>query len=723
MDFYAVSALVNAVTSILLGAFVFFRNRRNRTNNAFILLTFAVFIWSLFYFFWQISTDYSSALLLTRLLSIGSVLIPIFYLHWVLSFLGIDNNKQSERVLMFGYGITLVFLFFSFSPYFIEDVERIMFFEYWPKAGILYSLYLLFSYFGLIGYGIMKLLDRYRKTTGLLHYQIKYILMGSFIGFAGGLTNFFLWYGIPILPVGNIIVSLYVFILFYAMMRYRLMDMRIIFRQLFVYVGVSLFTYIFFYLLIIFYDTFFGGVFTFGSYAFGLLVAPLFVLIFYNTSKAIQGFANKYFFVSLYGHQNAINKLAEDLTKCIDLNKIIKLLVATMKSVMNTNTVYIFLEQDGDYYLSGSRKKMVVNDNIIRYLEKKKNLLISDELQYVYEEDGNEGIVLEAYCYMKDKDISIFLPLVINNGLIGFIILGPKESSDPYTKEDIELLLTLSKQASIALENARQYKQIKEFGKMLQIKVDEQVKDIKEKNEYLQELLVMRSDFLKVISHQLNTPLSIIRGYLSMIKEGDYDLEKALPVIEAGLYRIIGTVNDFCEAYKLEGENPRMNYQKVDILSMIDGLVKEKIILNEVKEKKLLISFRKPKKKIPLVWCDLERIRRVTENILDNAIVYTSKGKIEISCSVFNKDYVKISIKDSGCGIPESDKGRIFEKFSRGRKAPLIYQNGSGLGLYIARKIVESNGGEISYSSKGEGKGTVFIFTVPVYREGMDSKK
>jgi hypothetical protein len=86
MTFYALAALINAITSLTLGSLIFFKNRKNTTNYTFILLSGAVFFWSLFYFLWQISTDHDTALLYTRLLSIGSTFIPVFYLHWVLSF-------------------------------------------------------------------------------------------------------------------------------------------------------------------------------------------------------------------------------------------------------------------------------------------------------------------------------------------------------------------------------------------------------------------------------------------------------------------------------------------------------------------------------------------------------------------------------------------------------------------------------------------------------------
>ncbi|MFA6252176.1 MAG: ATP-binding protein [Candidatus Paceibacterota bacterium] len=731
MDFYAISALINAVTSLTLGCFVFFKNKKNTTNVTFVLMSLSVFFWSVFYFLWQISDIYTVALKYTRLLSIGSTFIPLFYLRWVLSFLEI-NDKKSNYVLLFGYSITIIFSIFSFSPIFVRDVEPTLFFKYWPKAGFLYTTYLIASYIGLFGYGILQLFQKYYKTKGLKHYQIQYILIGTIFGFLGGITNFFLWYDILIPPIGNVIISLYVFILFYAMIKFRLMDVRIMARKVFIYVIISAFAYSFFYFLIWFYNSFFGGVFTIGSYAFGLLVAPFFVLAFYNANKITRNIADKYLFSSLYNFQETINKLTEELTNHIDLNIITSLIVTTIKDTFKIDEANIYLVNNKTLPLSykltnsagASKTKTITikNNHLIDYLSKNQKILVSDELSFFIEEEENienEKKYKELLEYMQSIKASLLLPLIANKKMIGIITLSSKKSKDPYTKEDLDLLSILSRQASIATENARQYKQIKIFGKTLEQKVYDQTKDIRRKNQYLEELLAMKSDFLRVVSHQLNTPLSIIRGYFSMMKEGDYQPKKALPIIEAGLYRIINTVADFCDAYKLEGEKMETTPNRADIETIVKSVIKEKI--GYVKEKGLKLKVIPPKSNLPDVWCDQEKISRAIASIIENAISYTKKGLIEISFKTV-QDMLEIAVKDEGCGITREDKEKVFQKFSRGTKAPSIHPDGSGLGLYIAKKIAEGNGGDITYESKGENKGTTFRLTVPIYKN-QDKKK
>ena len=728
MTFYAVAALINMITSFILGSFIFFKNRKNTTNYTFILLSSAVCFWSLFYFLWQISTSHDSALFYTRMLSVGSLFIPIFYLHWVLSFLGLKDLK-SNIVLGIGYFTTFFFLSATFSPMFIRDVESILVFPFWPKAGYLYTLYLIISYLGLVSYGLIQLLRSYSSANSLKQYQIKYIIFGTIIGFLGGATNFFLWYDIEILPIGNVVTSLYVFVLFYAMVRYRLMDIRIIVQKIFIYFIVALFTYGFFYFLIWFYNYTFGGVFTGASYAFGIIVAPIFVWLFYTVDRGIRVFASRHLFVSLYNYQETINRLINDLNKYIDLDKIIKLIVDTIKNTMqldragvllvNTQVKPIKYEVAKIIGFDESNGISLVQDNFLtKYLTKTQKPLVGDELVMLSNEadKATERNLLRLHCHMAKIEAALCLPLMANKKLIGIIVLGSKISGEAYTNEDLKLLDILSKQAGIAIENARQYKQIEEFGKTLENKVDEQTKDIEEKNAYLQELLNMKSDFLRVVNHQLNTPLSIMRGYFSMMKDGDYPPEKALPVIEMGLDRIINTVSSFWDAYKIEGEKMKMEPQKVDIISLVEKMIKEKKDLQIAKDRKLKLEIEKPDFEVPDVWCDLQKINHVISNLLDNAVNYTSKGKVTVYYELIN-NFLKINVKDTGAGISEEYKQKIFQKFSRGSTTVGMNPNGSGLGLYIAKKVVEGNGGEMSFYSEGENKGTTFSFTVPVYKE------
>ena len=145
-------------------------------------------------------------------------------------------------------------------------------------------------------------------------------------------------------------------------------------------------------------------------------------------------------------------------------------------------------------------------------------------------------------------------------------------------------------------------------------------------------------------------------------------------------------------------------------------MIAEKRNLQYAQERKLALSVQSPDFKLPIVWCDLKKITHVISNLLDNAVSYTWKGEIVVSYELVGDGYLKINFKDSGSGITDADRAKIFQKFSRGTGASGMHPDGSGLGLYICKKIVEGNDGEISFASEGKDKGTTFSFTLPVFK-------
>ena len=256
---------------------------------------------------------------------------------------------------------------------------------------------------------------------------------------------------------------------------------------------------------------------------------------------------------------------------------------------------------------------------------------------------------------------------------------------------------------------------LKKLADNLKEKVDEQTKEIRKKSEHLQELLKMKTDFLRVVNHQLNTPLSIMRNAILMLAEGSIAQDKAIKIAKSGLERLSDTLDDFWRAFALEGEEIKMEKKKVDISEIVKKIVEEKKQLSLVLERNLKLNIKRPKFKLPLVFCNPQEITHVISNLLDNAVFYTPKGKILVFFSLPQNNFLQINIKDSGVGINQEDKEKLFQKFSRGKNAALLKSNGSGLGLYIARRLVEIQGGKIFVESEGENKGSTFSFTLPVH--------
>jgi len=657
----------------------------------------------------------------------GAIFIPVAYLHFVYALVEILSKRK--YFLWFSYFLFFIFFLTNFTPLFVSHIEPLFSFKFWPIAGPVYGIFLVVWFFYVI-YSTYLLIKKYKNSTGVIRSQIKYVIIGMVIGFAGGSTNYFLWYRIPIPPFANILVSIYVASIAYAILRYRLMDIRIVARRIFFYIGAAIFTYAVYYLVSWVYIEYFGGIFTKASYTAGLIIAPLFVLGFFATNKWLQHLANKYFFASLYSYQETINKLTDELTYSIDLKKIVNLIVDTIKKTMqleragalliepNTNpTRYQIAKVIGFNEQNGI--SLVQDSALTKQLQKTKAPLVRDELLMLANDaktKKDQENFKRLHGNMERIEASLCLPLMSGAKLIGIIVLGGKISGDAYTKEDLELLNTMAKQAGIAIENARLYKEVAKFNETLRDKVDEQTKDIKEKNQYLRELLNIKSDFLHIVNHQLNTPLSIMRNAFSMLEEKSIDYQKGMEYLKGGLTRMSETIKDFWDAFELEGQKMELEPKETDIKEIIEKQIEEKKQMQKAKEKGLEIKIANPDFAVPKVFCDPKKIVHVISNLLDNAVYYTAKGSVSLSYEMAGADYLKIKVSDTGAGISEADQKNLFKKFSRGKESEHMRPDGSGLGLYIAKRIADGHGGELKLEKSEIGKGTVFSFTLPVFK-------
>jgi signal transduction histidine kinase len=245
MNFFTVSALINAITSMFLGLFVLARDPRDRSNLTFALFALAVAGWSAAYLPWLWSKDAVSALGWCRIFMAFAIFIPFFYFHFITSFLKIERIERP--FIYIGYMFAVIFSIASFSPLFISGVAPELWFQFWPQPGPFFTPFLLIWVFYVL-YGTYILGKHFRVATGTLRSQILLIFVGMAGGYAGGISNYFLWYGIPIAPWPNILVSFYVVMVTYAIIKHQLFNVKVIATELFVF---TLWIVLFFRLLLV----------------------------------------------------------------------------------------------------------------------------------------------------------------------------------------------------------------------------------------------------------------------------------------------------------------------------------------------------------------------------------------------------------------------------------------------------------------------------------------
>jgi len=238
-------------------------------------------------------------------------------------------------------------------------------------------------------------------------------------------------------------------------------------------------------------------------------------------------------------------------------------------------------------------------------------------------------------------------------------------------------------------------------------------------NEKLKALDQARAEFISIASHQLRTPPSTVKWFLSAILSGDYgkvpeDIKVPLQKTERTNNHLISLIEDMLNVSRIERGKMEFLFEPTDIQDLARQAFEQ--LEPIAKEKGLGFKFAAVTEKIPNISADKEKIRQVMNNLMDNAIKYSVAGEIIVDLKQEGRKLV-FSVKDSGKGINAKDKVQIFKKFSRGKES-IKSSAGLGLGLYVAKIVIEQHQGKIWAESEGEGKGSTFYFSIP-----MDAKK
>ncbi len=241
-------------------------------------------------------------------------------------------------------------------------------------------------------------------------------------------------------------------------------------------------------------------------------------------------------------------------------------------------------------------------------------------------------------------------------------------------------------------------------------------KSLEQINKELEDLNHFKTHLLALTSHQLKTPLGIIRGYTALLRDGHYGemderAKEIVAKIELAAEDLVNLVDNVIDLRKVEEGRIEYQMENFDFVKMARRSAEE--LGHMATSKGLNLSFEAPDKAIT-VYGDEQKLRHVIQNLIDNAVKYTEKGAVQVMVTE-NEGGVIFSVKDSGIGIPADVTPFLFEEFIRDERVKREIR-GSGLGLHVAKLFVEANGGKIWLESEGDGKGSTFSFSIPKAR-------
>ena len=492
--FYILSSLVTAVTSFVLGLFVYSKSPKSDTNRAWFLMSVSVAIWSAgFCAMISGAFDKTLSLFLDRVSHIGAIFAAIFYLYFVLTLL--KKVKEHKKILTAGYFSVFLILLFIFSKWFIVGLEPKLSFKYYPIPGILYSFFS-FMFFGFVAFAQYLIVKNLSLLSGNVRNQVKYVLFASTLGYLGGATTFPLVYNFHLPPIGGPLVFVYTLVISIAIIKHRLMNIEVIIKKTAIFAGLFAFVSMSFVGTTFLAQELFADIMGANSKwaALGLTIA-LITLGMRPLENWLIRLTDKVLFQKKYDYQQTLREASEGMTLVTDMKKLLNLIARIVSKSIRVKSAAIFqLDDEKNKYVIRIRRGNIRRhggyslgkDNaLVWWLSTHKEAILLEEVEdwvrserFLRKQKGLKDRLLEIKEEMTGMDSAICVPSYGKGHLIGFLVLGEKLSGDIYTQQDIHLLSTLASEAAIAVENAKNFMEVEKLRE-------------KERESYIQTVLAL----------------------------------------------------------------------------------------------------------------------------------------------------------------------------------------------------------------------------------------
>ncbi len=699
--------VISTLISIVVGLFVFAKNPRSAVSQAYSALTTFIVLYSVFNYF---SLQTADRLLLIRMVVMFALLAV--YFQYLLICILVDSFNKKRQLILFSGAFILSLL--SLTPLVFsglsDDVSPV------PVPNILAPVFIIF-FICLVALTFLKLVKSLQKSSPQKRSQLQMLIVGMIPIFAiSPITGFvmpILFKNPNLIFLSPVYGAFFVCMVGYAIIKHKLFDIRLVVARALIYL-LSIATIGLLYGAVVFG---LGALFIDMSNISYLQASffIIFALVVATTYAPIIRFFNKYtnklFYQDAYDTQEVLDQVGKIIVGSIDLHKIqessLKVLSRTFRS-----TYCGFILKEG----SEIRVKDFIGETpsfnevlLTKIIEKsKKQEVLYDEIEHT---------ATQLAQTMRAENISLIMPLITKNEIIGYFVAGPKKSGSIYNDQDKKLLKIIANELAVALQNAQRFEEIQAFNITLQHKVEEATRELKQTNKKLIALDDAKDEFISMASHQLRTPLTSIKGYISMMLEGDLgktspQQKQALKEAFTSSQRMVFLISDFLNVSRIKTGRFVIEPKEIDLSLMVS---EELIQLKEMAEAKSITLQYDAPHNFPKVMLDDNKTRQVMMNMIDNAIYYTlSGGTVTVQLYTVNKD-IFFKVVDTGIGVPKAEQRKLFSKFFRAGNARKARPDGTGLGLFMAQKIVVAQGGAVIFESV-EGRGSTFGFRFPLAR-------
>ena len=738
LNYHYLALILTALIQVALALFVYSRGTKRLTNITYALYSASIAHWAFFEALGIVATDRGRALFLWRLNHVGVIFITIFFVHFITSLYPRAEQQKTRKLILGSYLVGIIFLILNLSGILIQEVQSKFYFNFFINASPVYYPFF-FLWVAWAVFGLIKLFKLYSISSPTQKRQLRYFSLSMFIAYLGGIPNFIPTFNILIpylIPFGTYAIALYGFIAVYAIVKYHLLDIRVLALRTFVFVVV--------YLPILSLPVFAGAHFKESLQAIfhdnwwiipvgmQMVLAPVGLIIYSRIKSRAENLLMK----EQRDYQRTLLQVSQGIMLVKDLNKLVKRIVYVVSRVIKIKNVALFLldKETHRYSVKTVRYKGQLDpglsfgseDVIIQYLAAEKAPLVLEELKARLHGDSvkNQSNIEVIERLMEKLKIAVIVPSFVQDMIIGFLVLGEKANTQPYTQHDLNVSKLLANQAALGIENAIFYE---ETGKTL--------------TEKFQEHRVWSIGKMGAgIGHQMNNRLNNMKMTAEVILE-DYlpELKKILPEagneimsdVEDALHWISddakrgGEVAKILSTFSKKSDKDKLELVPLDIEDAIKGALN--LLSCKLKIGELNVQIDLPAER-PKVLGNLSTLQDVFFNMLDNthdAFIrkqnaikecilpstgnYESKTIIRTRVNAGNSHF-EIDVEDNGIGMTEEDAKQLFIPFFT-KKA--TSEKGTGLGLGIIKQMIEAHGGTIKVTSK-YGEGTKMSFTLQI---------
>jgi PAS domain S-box-containing protein len=459
---FVIASLAAFVVNLSMAIFVYLKNRKVARNKLFSLLCVMIGTWCLYPTIMASNLDAHSMLFLIRIIYLFAIFCPSIYLHFILELLG--EAKRKKHILFPCYLFSLTFVSLGFRDWFIAGITSSNVYKYIIVPGPLYTVYV--SVFAaMIIYGFYVLLDKYKIWSGFKKNQCKYLFIGFLLAFTGGLMHFLSAFGIEEKIPHDIFLVMFTSITAYSIVKYRLMDIRIVFRTVMTYSLMTAFVTLFFILVIYLPNLLFGPINRMSSFFLMGIISFGFALLFNPLRNRIENIFVNLFHPERESYYRELRKHTRELSTILEIEVLLNFIIEKVVRTLGSSLGYLYVlnENSGIYECKVTlpkedhlQKSPDSKNILVTTLQERKNVLLEEDLALL--PSRVQGPIQSIFNELRVK---LILPLLFRDRMVGFLCLGGKLSGDIYTNLDIQILSLFSDEASIALENAKLFQQVK----------------------------------------------------------------------------------------------------------------------------------------------------------------------------------------------------------------------------------------------------------------------